>query len=237
MNAFEKLVRGAFVINLASRTDRWEAVQKELARVGYSNYERYNAFGMDNPPSAELAATIPGFKMSGWWGNKLSHLGAIAEAKRRGWSAVMIFEDDVIFHPRFDELSSGVVEDMGGMGKWDWLQLGGNHRFFGDFYQPFSPIDGLRYMYTRDSGLVQMSDRVSRIIKMLTAHAYIVRASVYDFILKYAVSSPLSIDGFYCYEVHNRFACYAAAPCMAKQAPGLNDIGGEHSDYTWYIGD
>lgn len=235
MNILEAVVDGTFVINLSRRKDRWETVVRDLKSIDYSNYERFDAYGVDNLPPERYTHGIENFEMSGWWGNKFSHYGAIDLARRRGWRAVAIFEDDVRFHPHFSWVLQRTFRDLSGL-PWDWLQMGGNHRYFGEYSVPASPIDGKEYVYPED-GLVGITKYLARIRKMLTAHAYVVRSSVYDFILEHAIKSPLSIDGFYGYEVHNRFKCYCAMPCIAKQRDGVNDIGGGYQDNSWYVGD
>ena len=235
MHALEQLVDSTYVINLAHRTDRWAAVQAELASIGYGLFERFEAYGVNHLPPERYFAGLPNFQMSGWWGNKFSHYGVIETAKRTGAKAVMVFEDDVILDPEFNLAVDAALSQLDGL-KWDWLQFGGNHRYFGGIDRPASPIDGRPYLYPAD-GLEQATPNLARIRKMLTAHAYIARASVYDFILQHAIASPLSIDGFYAYEVHPRFNCYCVTPCMAWQAPGMNDIGNVYSDYRPYIGD
>lgn len=234
-NVLESLVNHTSVINLAERQDRWEAVQGQLATIGYEKYERFGAYGVNHPAPERYTAGIADFKMSGWYGNKFSHYGVIDAARAAGHKAVMVFEDDVVFHPYFNRIISLALGQLVGQ-PWDWLQLGGNHRFFSGVDTQTSPIDGMPYAYPVD-GLVQIAPNVARIAKMVTAHAYIARRSVYDFILTNAIKSPLSIDSFYGYEVHPRFICYSVTPCAARQAPGMNDIGGVYSDYSWYIGD
>lgn len=233
-NPVESLVDATYVINLAHRTDRWREVQAELARVGYRDYQRFDAYGVKHLPPEEYTAGIPDFSMTGWYGNKFSHYGVIDAAKRAGHRAVMVFEDDVILHPEFNPIVERAISQLPQV--WDWLQFGGNHRFFGGVNAAASPIDGLPYVYPAD-GLVPEKANLARITKMLTAHAYIVRDTAYDFILNHAIASPLSIDGFYAYEVHRRFTCYCVTPCVAKQSPGMNDIGCVYSDYRPYIGD
>jgi glycosyl transferase, family 25 len=223
------------VISLAHRTDRQDSVRNELDKIHHSDYEIFNAYGVNHLPPDRYYANIPDFKMSGWHGNKFSHYGVIEKAKDAGLKSVLVLEDDVIFSPHFTDILQKAVSQIQGLA-WSWLQFGGNHRHFGGVETPASPIDGKPYLYVRD-GLVQVTPNLARILKMLTAHAYIVKSSVYDFILKNAIQSPLSIDGFYAYEVHPRFSCYCVTPCIASQSPGVSDIGNCYSDYRPYIGD
>lgn len=234
-NILEGLVDATYVINLAHRTDRWAAVQAELAAVGWEKYERFDAYGVDHPPPARYTEGVAGFSMSGWWGNKLSHVGVIDAAKAAGHKSVAVFEDDVVLHPYFNNIVGQAMSQLAGT-RMDWLQFGGNHRFFSPVEIDASPIDGMPYVCVED-GLAQVTTNASLILKMLTAHAYIAGRRTFDFILKYAIPSPLSIDGFYAHEVHKRFTCYCVTPCVASQRAGTNDIGGGHMDYQWYIGD
>lgn len=234
MNSLEKLVDNTFVINLKHRVDRWEHVQKQLENINYSSYKRFDAYGThSNNIPKNYIDNINGFKMSGWYGNKFSHYGAIDLAKQSNLEAVMVFEDDVIFDNKFIETVDKAILQLNGI-DWDWLQFGGNHTAFDGITLKNSSIDGMEYLYTED-GLEKISKNVSRIRKMLTAHAYIIKKNVYDFVLKHAICSELSIDGFYAYEIHARFNCYCVTPCIASQYPNINDIGNVYVDYNKYI--
>ena len=235
MNVLEGLVDHTFVINLAHRTDRRAQVTAELAGIGYESAERFDAYGVNNPPPERYTQGIENFQMSGWYGNKFSHYAVIEAAKERHSRSVMVFEDDVTFHPKFNAIVGLALDQLKHL-DWDWLQFGGNHRYFGGIDTEASPIDGMKYAYPKD-GLAPVMPNLARIQKMLTAHAYVVKDSVYDFILANAIQSPLSIDGFYGYEVHPRFKCFCVIPCVAQQVPGMNDIGMVYSDYRPYIGD
>ncbi|MHC4315269.1 MAG: glycosyltransferase family 25 protein [Planctomycetota bacterium] len=224
-----------FVISLAKRSDRRESVSEQLASIGHDDYEIFDAYGVEHLPPESYYKDIPDFEMSGWYGNKFSHYGVIEKAKSDGLKSVMVLEDDVAFHPDFNAIVDLALSQLKAI-EWDWLQFGGNHRYFGGVNTLASPIDGMPYAYVSD-GLIQVAPNLARIVKMLTAHAYIVREPVYDFILEHAIKSPLSIDGFYCYEVHNRFKCYCVTPCVATQIPGVSDIGDCYIDYRQYIGD
>ena len=235
LNPIERIVGGTFVINLAHRTDRWEQVQAELAKVGYESYERLDAYGVQNLPPERYTSSISAFEMTGWFGNKFSHYRAIELAKERGWDAVMVFEDDVVLHPEFNTYVTEAIEQLASR-QWDWLQFGGNHKHFTGWMPRISHVDGMPYLFVKE-GLHPVTPRLARIDTMLTAHAYIVKSAVYDFILSHAITSELSIDTFYAYEVHPRFRCYCVTPCVANQSPGVNDIGGCYSDYRDSIGD
>jgi len=236
MSLLDSLAQKTYVINLAHRKDRRESAIEQLKNIGHDNYEFFDAYGVDNLPPERYYKDIPNFEMSGWWENKFSHYGVIDRAKQTELDSVLVLEDDVIFHPQFDQIASLAADQLELISPWDWLQFGGNHRYFGGITTPQSPIDGMPYAYP-SNGLEQVTPNLARILKMLTAHAYIVKEPVYDFILNHTIDSTLSIDGFYAYEIHSRFRCFCMTPCAAKQLPGVSDIGNCYINYDAYIGD
>lgn len=235
MNQLENIADRTYVINLAHRKDRWESAKQQLDAIGYESYKRFDAYGVNNPPPPRYHEGIEGFKMSGWWGNKFSHYGVIDLANSLQYDAVMIFEDDIMLHPHFNLVVSLAMEQLEGIG-WDWLQLGGNHRNISENPHGISIVDGKPFE-DYSAGIEYVTQNLAKINRMLTAHAYLVKKAVFPFILKHAIASPLSIDGFYAYEVHPRFRCYTVVPYIASQVPGINDIDGSYSNYLFYIGD
>ena len=75
-----ELFKHTFFINLESRVDRLENVQKELRRMGIIG-ERINA----------VKSKVGGI------GCTLSHIRCLEEAKKRGYEQVFICEDDIKF--------------------------------------------------------------------------------------------------------------------------------------------
>lgn len=71
-----------FVINLKSRTDRLESITKELNYIGWDNFEIFEAINKNS-----------------YMGCTLSHLEIIKIAKERGYSRVMVIEDDCTIMP------------------------------------------------------------------------------------------------------------------------------------------
>jgi hypothetical protein len=70
-----------YCINLDCRNDRWEAVQREFAKVGIlDRVIRFSA--VETPENGHL-------------GCRLSHRAIIQRAKDEGWKNVLVFEDDV----------------------------------------------------------------------------------------------------------------------------------------------
>lgn len=223
MNALAGTIDGAFVINLAHRIDRWQHAQTELAKIGIDAYERFNAWGMNNPPPG-----VPAGNLNPSVATTHSHCGVIRFAQSRGLTSVLVLEDDVIFDGAFNEIVGKAICQLRDL-EWEWLQFGGNYLQFGPDEPRESPIDGMPYSFP-PTGLKQVSPNLSRILKMLTSHAYVVRESCYPFILEHAPAFNLSIDRFFAYEIHQRFRCYCVRPCVATQMPGISDIGNCYSD-------
>lgn len=73
-------IKHAFYINLHSRPDRRNHVERELKNIGISA-ERFNALKMDN----------------GAIGCSMSHLKLIETAKANNWEHILIVEDDILF--------------------------------------------------------------------------------------------------------------------------------------------
>ena len=97
------------VINLAQRTDRWEAIQEDFAKRGWPQLNRIEAI-RGNP---------------GWHGATLSHTNCIRVAKENNLPWVLILEDDCLptedALQRFQDLLPSLWERRDG---WD-IFMGG----------------------------------------------------------------------------------------------------------------
>lgn len=101
-------IKHCLYINLSSRMDRKEHVEKELAKIGVP-FERFNAIKLPN----------------GAIGCSMSHLKCLQIAKDRGWSHVFVCEDDIqfldsdLFKKQLDTLLKNHTDD------WDVLLVVG----------------------------------------------------------------------------------------------------------------
>jgi glycosyl transferase family 25 len=73
-------VKHAFYINLSSRKDRKEYIEKEVKKIGLQ-IERFNAIKLPN----------------GALGCSMSHLKLLETAKKNNWEYILIVEDDIQF--------------------------------------------------------------------------------------------------------------------------------------------
>jgi len=102
-------IKHAFYINLASRTDRKEHVEKQLLNIGI-HAERFNAIKLEN----------------GALGCSMSHLKCLEIAKKNNWSHVMIVEDDILFL-NSDLFISQLNKFLNKHKEWDVIIIGGNN--------------------------------------------------------------------------------------------------------------
>ena len=74
-------IQHTFYINLLSRPDRKDHVEKQLQAIGLNSFARFNAIKMPN----------------GAIGCSMSHLRILEMAKQNDWDHVLIVEDDILF--------------------------------------------------------------------------------------------------------------------------------------------
>ncbi len=102
------ILKNILYINLDTRTDRKEYVEKQLASVGLKG-ERFNAIRLTN----------------GAAGCTMSHIKCLETARERRWDHVMIVEDDITFlNPTLfaNQLNLFLANHK----DWDVVLLGGN---------------------------------------------------------------------------------------------------------------
>jgi glycosyl transferase family 25 len=94
-----------YVIHLPERTDRFAALERELARLGIDL--KGNAVRIPHAPRPDDAN---GFPSRGVYGNFLSHLSILKEALADGLETVLVLEDDAIFSRRMVREQSKLVD-------------------------------------------------------------------------------------------------------------------------------
>ena len=105
-------IKHIFYINLEHRIDRKLHVEKELNKVGLTNFTRFNAIKMEN----------------GALGCSMSHLKCIQMAKENGWPHVLIVEDDIEFlDPTTFINQANKFFNSQTINSWDVLLLAGNN--------------------------------------------------------------------------------------------------------------
>jgi GR25 family glycosyltransferase involved in LPS biosynthesis len=110
-------IKHAFYINLASRPDRKEHVEKQLQTIGIQA-ERFNAINLSN----------------GAIGCSMSHLKCLEIAKKEGWSHLLIVEDDIKFL-KPELFKSQLNNFLSTHSSWDVILIAGNN------FPPYQAID------------------------------------------------------------------------------------------------
>ena len=90
MTPFARYFDRVAVINLPSRPDRLKSIISELTALGFDRT-------CIHIPDAPIPQDNGGFPSRGVYGNFLSHLGILKDARAAGARRVLVLEDDAIF--------------------------------------------------------------------------------------------------------------------------------------------
>lgn len=208
------------VINLDERKDRWEMVSNDMHREGLTQFKRFSAI----KPTDIIGSRpdfLPGQKQSyriGCLGCLLSHYNVIKQAKADGLDSLLIFEDDAGFtrgnaleiaQNSLNQLYDSKTGDPG----FDLLYLSGTHM------KPCRPLPG--------------KPNVVQVQKTFATNAYIVRSTLYDFLLERLPKVTKEIDVFYTEAVQTggKFRCFCVKPHVTFQRPGYSDIQAKKVNY------
>lgn len=207
-----------FIINLKSRPDRWDRIEKHLRRHRITNYERFEAVKFredDDLPRASIEAMtprpdIPNYTL-GALGCKLSHLGIIELASHRGYRSVLVLEDDAEFLPSARRTIDRALREI--EPDWGMLYLGANH------VQPPQPC----------------SRHVGQVTRTYATHAYAVSSRLFEPILEGGHRAGTEIDVFYADVIQAKYPCFCVDPRVAIQAASFSDILGQEIDYRQLV--
>lgn len=177
-----------YIINLEHRTDRWQHCLEQMTKHNFTA-EQFKAIGR-----SEL--------INGWQACTLSHIAVLDDAKSRGFSRILILEDDFVFTEHFNQ-----VFELPQHLLWDIFYLGVNHQI--------KPEEISEYY---DSNF-------KRVIKGLTSHAVaynnIQNIDVYlDFAKR--LLFPIDVCLYEYFQAKGTAYCYY--PNLAWQLGGYSDI-------------
>jgi len=179
-------------------------MQKEFTRHGIQFVQRFPAIDGDviEKPS-HWAHT------AGAYGCLLSHVQVVSEARDSGAPNVLIFEDDAVLDPEFEEKFSRFSKEV--PDDWDMLYFGALHK---------------------DEPL-KISEHVGRITKANSTFAYALKRTIFDeFIaLNARAGDVLDINS---YLLQQRFNCYCFMPNLAWVAVEYSDVQ-NRLERHWYL--
>lgn len=190
-----------YCINLDRRVDKWEECQREFARIGNIEVERFSAVYGKHLDIGDKTHLLPGEA-----GIILSNFYLLLDAKKNGYERILILEDDIEFSETFvqdwENWSSEIPED------WEMLYLGGN--LVG--WHP-SPV----------------TEHVHKGEHIFAIHALGLRSSTFDSMIS-AIDMNTPVDVTYGHQSVN-FSSYLMVPRMAWQRPGRSDIQNKYVNY------
>jgi GR25 family glycosyltransferase involved in LPS biosynthesis len=194
-----------FCINLDRRPERWELVSKEFLKHGIKDVMRWPAVDWQNVVVPEDSRKLGEHNAAGILACSLSHKLIVQHAKESGLPYVCIFEDDVVlsshFAHRIKYIESSHVQ-------FDIFYLGGH-----DF-----ETQELKYPC------------IYRIQKCGGTYAYILKHTVYDYILN-TLTYEYGADEYYDYFVQRYYQALIHVPLLAGTYPNFSDIAGHTVDY------
>jgi hypothetical protein len=187
----EEIAPLMFYLNPAKREDRRKLCRAEFAK------HRLNVERFPITPEARVKCTR-GHLTEERYVSGLSKRLLIREAKRRRAPAVVMFEDDVIFHDYFRTR----LEEMELPDDWQVFYLGCAHQ------EPGTPVS---------QGLVQA-------VRAVDSHAVVIRAAAYDRVLaawkpgaKHAPACSVVCTAQALAGLNAEIPCYAALPNLVWQ--------------------
>lgn len=191
-------------INLDRRPDRWEQMRIKFEQHGIRSVRRFSAVDGKN---LIIPSTWPA--TAGAYGCMLSHLQVVREARRLRLRSVLIFEDDVVFHTRLQELFRKYVKGL--PANWDML-------FFGALHME-DPIE--------------VSDNVCQISQAYSTYAYALQHTVFDeFVqLNSAADAPVDSNNR---RLQKTSKCFCFMPHLAWVETVFSDAQDRLANY-WYL--
>lgn len=197
----ETLFDKVFIINLDRRGDRMLEAKAEMEKIGVKDYERVSA--------VDGQKLTGNFKVAiGHVGCSLSHLNVVKLAKERGYKNYVVFEDDAVFHPQFQELFDKFYPEV--PQDWDLLFFGGSHV----------------------KGFTKITNNVIKMNGSYTTHAMIVKDTLYDRLIDIwnRLHGTAEVDVALS-KLQKEFKCYSFTPALAWQRAGHSDILERFDDY------
>ena len=216
---------GVCVINLDSRTDRWETFRREIL-------PHFEGLPVDRI-SATLGTQIPGYgkapffrgrKRDRTWaargGCTLSHRAALLHAKAKGWRNLLILEDDITIEttpaPEFLNALQNAFQST----HFDVCYLG--------FTDPVAPF---RQLVELGSGYA-----LHQVFGCSTTHAYLLSTHAMDCMLAALptaesiwnwIARHRAIDRFLSRNLSPQLNVTALSPSLIIQRPCFSDIVGK----------
>lgn len=199
----------AYVINLATREDRWTNFQQSIAKAAPTI----------NPMRFEAIQRKPG-----WIGCALSHIAIIEMAKEQNLPYVIVFEDDTSFiKPNFDSHFTKLITYLNDNN--EWFIFNGNPSFC--CYQPKQQVSLLH----SDPNIVSFEYGKTTNFMIYSHRAY---DKIIDLKSRYNYGGNSSQNAFDVI-INNIPNKITALPYVTSQLAGKSDIENKFINYDRFI--
>jgi GR25 family glycosyltransferase involved in LPS biosynthesis len=202
-----------YCLNLDRRTDRWARCEEVFVEYRIENIERF---------SASDGLTMPDFPgvLKGNVGLFDSHRRILQDAIDKDYHNILIFEDDVEFHPDFNNIFTYVEQEISD--NWNTLYLGCNLHGGGNVRQH------------------RVSEHLYLANKVLTTHAIAISSHMFHPILESIIFerpkdlsyADWSMDVLYLLWSDTPHS-YIVIPRIAFQRSDYSDIIGQNVNYDF----
>jgi hypothetical protein len=190
-----------YCINLDRRKDRWDRVKKEFDRFDL-NVERFSAIDGGSFDSVNISKSNLGkIENNAALSCLLSHYYVIKDAKLKGYSRILIFEDDVF-------LSHDFEENIKNISNIDWMMM----------YLGASQFDWNE---------IEVLDGFYKCKNTLGTFAYCLDSSLYDKVLAEFEKKSKSVDNIFSH-IQSKYSdyCYTIYPNIVISDVSESDIRG-----------
>lgn len=145
----------------------------------------------------------------GAYGCLQSHVQVVDEARQRGVSSVLIFEDDVVFDAQLQKKFSDSIEQV--PPGWDMLFFGALHKD-----EP-----------------VKVADKMARLTRSNSTYAYALRDTVFDAFIELNRKAEDVLDNNN-FILQQQFNCYCFMPHLAWVETDYSDAQ-KRLEHHWYL--
>lgn len=191
-------------INLDRRPDRWQRIHAELTHHKFQSVQRFSAI---DGHTTDIPAHWT--HSAGAYGCLRSHVQVVSEARDSGAPNVLIFEDDAVLDPEFENKFARFIEEV--PDDWDMLYFGALHKD--------EPI--------------KISGHVGRITKANSTFAYALKHTVFDEFITLNARAEDVLD-MNSYALQQRFNCYCFIPNLAWVTAEYSDVQ-NRLERHWYL--
>jgi glycosyl transferase family 25 len=179
-------------------------MQQQFAQHGIEPVQRFAAC------DGETLKKPDGWAHSaGAYGCLLSHVEVVKDAQRSGASSVLIFEDDTVLDPEFQNQFASFMQEV--PADWDMLYFGALHKD--------EPI--------------KISEHVGRITKANSTYAYALKNTVFDEFISLNTRAEQVLD-MNSYLLQEQFNCYCFLPNLAWVETAYSDVQ-DRLERHWYL--